>query len=250
MPTGRGASDSLIRQALARLHPQGIPWPASLLYDLVSRSSVFQRHYELVAEDILSHCQPGNLLDVGTGPGWLLVKLHQLRSAAKLTGVDISPAMVAKARQNMKKAGCAEAIEIREAGAQCLPFADGSFDTVVSTGSLHHWKDPVGGLNEVHRVLRPGGHGLIYDLVRRMPEHVRQQAARQYGRLWMTLSWLHSFEEPFYAPEDMEQLAASTRFGRGQTRFVGVLCCLILRKAAADGQTSCQVPDSNRSSQR
>ena len=44
-----------------------------------------------------------------------------------------------------------------------LPFADGSVDLVVSTLSLHHWDDPAAGLDEIVRVLAPGGQAWIYD---------------------------------------------------------------------------------------
>lgn len=49
-------------------------------------------------------------------------------------------------------------------------------------------------------------------------------------RLRVTLLWLHSFEEPFYDPQDLEALAAATKFREGQTKFVGILCCLVMRK--------------------
>ncbi len=45
-----------------------------------------------------------------------------------------------------------------------LPFADGSFDLVVSTLSMHHWADPAAGLAEIGRVLRPRATALIWDL--------------------------------------------------------------------------------------
>jgi len=221
-----------LHRLLKRLHPQGIPWPGSVLYNALSRSSIFQRHYELVAQDIVSRCTPfKSLLDIGTGPAWLLIRIHELRPAMRLVGVDISAAMVAKAAANVKAAGCSDAVEVREASATRLPFEDNSFDAVVSTGSLHHWKDPAGGLSEVHRVLKPGGQALIYDLVKHTPRDVMDAAARDFGRFRITLLWLHSFEEPFYAPQDLQALAATTPFGGGETTFVGVLCCLAMKKA-------------------
>jgi len=213
------------RRWLARIEPAGIPWPASCLYNALSRSNVFQRHYALVAEDI-ARCRPCTVLDIGTGPGWLLLQLRAKIPEASLHGVDISPAMVKKAAENLAGRG----IELRCAGAETLPYPDGSFDMVVSTGSLHHWKNPLAGLNEIHRVLKPGGHGLVYDLVRHMPDDVARRVRAEYGTLRCAIMWLHSFEEPFYSPREMEDLAAQSAFTGGETTFVGALCCLRLGK--------------------
>ncbi|GBC60227.1 hypothetical protein DENIS_1178 [Desulfonema ishimotonii] len=118
-----------------------------------------------MADDILTCRARGRLLDIGTGPGWLLVKLHEKSSDLRLTGLDISAPMITTARKNIRRLGLSEHIYFREGTAAHLPFAGNSFDIVVSTGSLHHWKEPVRGLNEVYRVLCPGGYALIYDLV-------------------------------------------------------------------------------------
>jgi len=48
------------RNLLQRIHPQGIPWPASLVYNAISRGRIFQDHYRLVAEDILARCPQGS----------------------------------------------------------------------------------------------------------------------------------------------------------------------------------------------
>ena len=149
------------RRLLKRFHPEAIPWPASVLYNWLSSASVFQRHYELVARDISSYCPQGRLLDIGTGPGWLLLKLHQQCPAMRLTGLDASPGMVATARKNMARAGLSDVIEITQGNASHMPFADACFDIVVSTGSIHHWKHPTGGLNDVYRVLKSGGYALM-----------------------------------------------------------------------------------------
>ena len=49
-------------------------------------------------------------------------------------------------------------------------------------------------------------------------------------RLKMVLLWLHSFEEPFYSRNDLELLARPRLFNEGKIRFVGVMCCLVLKK--------------------
>ena len=220
----------MLRKLLTRLHPEGIPWPATLLYNRLSRTFIFRDHYRLVAEDVAAHCPPGRLLDIGTGPAWLLTKIHDQRPDLALVGVDISPGMVEQARRNMAQAGLADVVDLGVAAADHLPFADGSFDTVISTGSMHHWKDAAAGLKEVHRVLRPGGLALLYDLVTDLPPEVSRGLARTYGRFRATLLWLHSFEEPFHTVADFQALAASTPFSAGQVRFVGAFCCLTLAK--------------------
>jgi ubiquinone/menaquinone biosynthesis C-methylase UbiE len=218
------------RRFLKFFHPEGIPWPGTAVYNAISKTNIFQRNYELVARDILSYCSGEGILDVGTGPGWLLLKLHQFSPGLRLTGVDASPSMVAIARKNMARAGLSEVIAVKEGEASNMPFADGSFDMVVSTGSIHHWKDPKAALNGVYRVLKHGGYALVYDLVSDTPAPVLKEAAREFGRLKSILLWLHAFEEPFYTSKDFQLLSRPSLFKEGEIRFVGVLCCLTLKK--------------------
>lgn len=221
---------SPIRRWLKFLHPEGIPWPGTLFYNVISSTRLFQHNYELVAKDIASYCEKGSLLDIGTGTGWLLLKLYQESPKMKLVGLDVSFSMVTQARKNMAGAGLAGLIDIIEGNASHLPFRNECFDIVVSTGSIHHWKEPVVGLNEVYRVLKDGGYGLMYDVVSDTPKTILEEIRRRFGRLRTMLFWLHGFEEPFYTREDFETLARSTLFKEGRSRFVGLLCCLTLRK--------------------
>ncbi|MDD5713102.1 MAG: class I SAM-dependent methyltransferase, partial [Smithellaceae bacterium] len=162
--------------------------------------------------------------------GWLLVQLYRKAPAAKLVGADISPAMVAKAKENLAKEGLSDTVIIEEASASHLAFPDASFDIVVSTGSVHHWKEPVAALNEIHRVLAPGGHALLYDIMSDTPREVLRGAAKEFGRFRIMLLWLHAFEEPFLSGRELEAFPRGSLFGRGETRYVGVLNGLIMKK--------------------
>ena len=70
----------------------------------------------------------------------------------------------------------------------------------------------------------------MYDLVSDTPASVLKETAREFGTLKMVLLWIHAFEEPFYSCKDFELLARATLFKEGRTRFVGAMCCLILKK--------------------
>ena len=220
----------ILRRLVKLIHPEGIPWPGSVLYNALSSSAIFMKHYELAAEDILSHCSQGTLLDIGTGPARLLLKLHQQSPGMRLVGIDSSAAMVTQAKQNVVEAGLSEFIEVKEGSASHIPFPDRTFDIVVSTVSMHHWKQPEACLNEIYRVLKDNSYALIYDIVSDTSKSTWNEIKREFGRLKAQMFWLHSFEEPFYTRQNFESFAQSSLFQKGRTQFLGLFCCLILKK--------------------
>jgi len=134
---------------------------SSRVYDFVSRRLV-RRMYRRIAADIAQLAPEGAaVLDVGTGPGVLLVELAKVRPDLRLTGVDLSADMIASARHNLRSV--ADRATAQVANVTSLPFPDGSFDLIVSSLSLHHWDEPEAAVPELARVLRPGGRVQIYD---------------------------------------------------------------------------------------
>ena len=221
---------SPLRRLLKLVHPEAMRGVGAAFYNTVSASSIFQRHFELVAGDILSYCSEGALLDVGTGPAHLLLKIRQQSPNMRLAGIDPSAVMLAKGRQNVSAAGLDKVIELKDGGSTNVPFPDESFDIVVSTASIHHWKELTSGINEIYRVLKKGGYALLYDVVSDTPKEILERFSRETGRLRTFLFWLHGFEEPFYDCKNFASLAQPTLFKGGRTRFVGLLYCLILKK--------------------
>ncbi len=103
--------------------------------------------------------EPGErLLDVGCGTGALLQALSLSASGAKLSGVDASPAMLAVARRRVSAA-----VLLAQSPAERLPFGDAGFDVVVTTNAFHYFRRPLGALEEMARVLRPGGRLVLTD---------------------------------------------------------------------------------------
>ncbi len=126
-----------------------------------------------IAADVAGIAPDGaRVLEVGCGPGHLSIRLAR-RYGLDVTGLDLDPAMIDRARANADRQGPGgqrgPAFVVGDVAA--LPFPDESFDLVVSTLSMHHWSDPTAGLTEIGRVLRPGAPALIWDLRPGLPFH-------------------------------------------------------------------------------
>jgi SAM-dependent methyltransferase len=92
-----------------------------------------------------------HVLDVGCGPGALTTELVARVGAANVSAVDPTDGFVAAARQRHP------GVDVRHASAEALPFADDAFDAAVAQLVVHFMGDPVAGLREMARVVRPGG---------------------------------------------------------------------------------------------
>jgi ubiquinone/menaquinone biosynthesis C-methylase UbiE len=119
----------------------------------------------------------GEAVDIGCGPGFLVIALAKHSRRLHVTGVDSSKEMLIQAERNACTSGVSESVSFKIGNAEKIPFDAGSLDLVISTLSLHHWKKPIDVMNEIARVLKPGGGYLIFDLRRDM-------AAPLYVFLW------------------------------------------------------------------
>jgi len=110
----------------------------------------------------------GNALEVGPGPGYLGLEWLKHTEGTTLKGLDISDDMIAIAERNAGEYGLTDRAKYVKGDARKMPFADEYFDAVFSNGSLHEWAQPEAVLNEMNRVLKPGGRYCISDLKRDM----------------------------------------------------------------------------------
>ena len=135
-------------------------------YDRIARFyDLFDKPMDLLGvgrrrKRLLSHAE-GNTLEVGVGTGR---NLGLYPDGVELTGIDVSANMMARAR------GVAERLDrpvgLDVADVQDLPYEDASFDTVTATCVFCSVADPVAGLREVARVVRPEGQVLLLEHVR------------------------------------------------------------------------------------
>ena len=109
----------------------------------------------------------GRVLDIGTGSGRLAIELARAKGCDfDIVGLDNSEDMIEKARENARRYGVADKIKFILATAADIPFADNSFDMVISYASLHHWFNPVAVFDEVARVTAADGRAIIRDNMR------------------------------------------------------------------------------------
>jgi len=121
------------------------------------------------------------VLDLGSGAGTdSLVAAQMVGHEGSVTGIDMTPEMLAKARRAAAAMGAAN-VEFVESEAERLPFADASFDVVVSNGVIDLIPDKDAVFAELHRVLAPGGRTQIADVTIQNP--VSEEGRRKID-LW------------------------------------------------------------------
>jgi ubiquinone/menaquinone biosynthesis C-methylase UbiE len=162
------------------------------------------------------------ILEVAPGPGYLAVELA--RRGYDVTGLDISHTMVEIATGHARRAGVA--VDFRHGDATRMPFEDDRFDLVVCQAAFKNFLDPVRALNEMHRVLRPGGTAVIQDLNRGA---TRADIAAEVRRMRLspanaavtrlTLGWLR---RRAHSPADFRALAGRSAFGTADVRTDGI----------------------------
>lgn len=125
---------------------------------------------------------PGNrVVDVGCGAGLdTMIAAHQVGPTGHVIGIDMTPAMLARAESAAAAAGYAH-VELRAGYGEALPVRDEWADVVISNGVLNLMPDKTAALAEMARVLRPGGRLQIGDLLVQKPV---PESAKKNIDLW------------------------------------------------------------------
>ena len=116
-----------------------------------------------------------NVLDLGCGPGDVMIRLARACPSLKITAVDGSPAMIQLAQMAIEESGLSMTISALQGYVPGLPLSVGQFDAVLSKDFLHHLPDPMALWHEVRRLIRPGGFICVMDLWRQDSPEAAQE---------------------------------------------------------------------------
>ena len=177
---------------------EAIPGPAALVYDAVV-TKILGKPERKIAKGIVENIKSGTILDIGSGTGYLSINIAKMVPNLQVFGIDLSRQMIKIARHHAKGVNN---IEFKFANAAALPFEDDSIDFIISTGSLHHWKNPTNVFNECHRVLKQSKEAWIFD---GCPDAVKEEATKikkENGflgyRISVKIAELHGFFKEEY----------------------------------------------------
>src|SRR5580692_7721678 len=148
--------------ASARKPYRGISMEGGLAtwYANITRKDLgeFERLAQELAKDLPENAR---VLEIAPGPGYLSIALAKL-GPFKITGLDISQSFVRMASDHAKREGVVA--RFIHGSASDIPLEDGMFDLIVCRAAFKNFSEPLKALNEMHRVLKPGGRALIIDL--------------------------------------------------------------------------------------
>ena len=157
----------------------------------------------------------GDVLEVAPGPGFFAIELARLGDF-RITALDISRTFVQIATENAAKANAK--VDFRLGSASAMPFDDESFDLLYCSAAFKNFAEPIRALDEMHRVLRPGGHAVVVDLRKDVPTKEIDAYVKQSGRsrldAWLT-SWTfrHMLIKRAFTRDQFMQMARQSRFG-------------------------------------
>jgi ubiquinone/menaquinone biosynthesis C-methylase UbiE len=151
-------------------------------------------------------------LDAGCGPGQFTILTAERLPSLEIWGIDIAPTMIQLAREHGAASPASGRLHFEVADVARLPFPDGHFDVVLSSGSIKHWPDPLAGLRELHRVLARGGRAFIGEMNRLAPADA-VASNRAHLRHWLfRLIYPRVFTKAL-SPEEARSVFESSPFG-------------------------------------
>ncbi len=173
------------------------------------------------------------VLDIGTGTGLQLRVIHQLQPAVELFGIDLSAAGIEAAGQALGDIK----VDLRVGSIEKTTYADNFFDVITCNSSMSYWENPLACLNEIYRILKPGGVVKLFEphqdidldaALKQIRENMADKGPlRRWGAVQLNKYALCRGKRiglNLYARDELLELARSSRFaGNSAVEFTSLL---------------------------
>ena len=145
-------------------------------YDFLNRflSAGIDVGWRKKAIRLLLSSQPKNILDVATGTGDFAITSYEILKPEKITGIDISEGMLEIGRKKIIKAGLQQNIELINGDSEAILFDDNTFDAVTVAFGVRNFEHLEKGLDEIKRVLKPGGKLIVLECTKPSAPVIKQ----------------------------------------------------------------------------
>jgi ubiquinone/menaquinone biosynthesis C-methylase UbiE len=189
--------------------------------------------YRKAAEDVAARLPAASdVLEVAPGPGYFAVALAKLGSY-RIVGLDISETFVAMATDNARRAGVD--VEFLHGNASSMPFESASFDFVYCRAAFKNFSEPVRAIDEINRVLKPGGNAVIVDMrkdttAQEINACVSQMGLGPFNAMLTRLIFKHSLIKRAYTQADFRRMVAQTPFATCEITTASIGMEISLRK--------------------
>jgi ubiquinone/menaquinone biosynthesis C-methylase UbiE len=226
-------------EATARKPYRGISMEGGLAtwYAKITRKDLGE--FERLARELAAGLpRNGRVLEIAPGPGYLAIALAKL-GPFRVTGLDISESFVQMASQSARQEGVVA--RFIHGSASDIPLEDGLFDLIVCRAAFKNFSEPLKALNEMHRVLKPGGRAVIIDL--RKDASWSEIVAYVDGlhlsgvSTWMTkFTFKHTLLKRAYTEGQMKALVSESDFKTGEIvkALIGMEVTLVRREPVAE----------------
>ena len=202
--------------AMRKPHPdRGMEGMVAKWY--AANTAEMMKEYVDLARRIANEIPEGSaVLEVAPGPGYFSIELAKLGAYA-ITGLDLSRTFVKIATQKAAEAGVR--VDFRQGSASNMPLQKDRFDFLLCRAAFKNFADPVGALQEMCRVLKPGGRGLIIDIKRNAsPEtishHVDEMGLTWFNRILTKIAFKGILLKSAYTREEFEHMLTHAKFSK------------------------------------
>jgi ubiquinone/menaquinone biosynthesis C-methylase UbiE len=196
-----------------------------------------KRHHFL-AQRMARELKPGSrVLEIAPGPGYFCIELAQLGNY-QITGMDISKTFVQIARENAANAGVR--VDFRLGNASDMPFREESFDFMACQAAFKNFSQPVQAIQEMYRVLAPGGKAVIIDLRRdatmqEIDHEVIDMNVNKLNAIFIRWTFRSMLLKRAYTAQEMRDMVAQTSFRTCTIEQANIGFSVWLQKAPGSG---------------